>query len=378
MSGLPPIALAAGGTGGHVFPAEALAEELERRGRRVVCLTDQRGARFGERFRAAGACRLRASSDAGRGPFGRFAVYVDIGLSVLQARRVLSRCQAAVVVGFGGYPAVPAVLAGGLLGRPTVLHEQNAVLGRSNRFLASRVQALAVSFAATERLPAGNAAKVWVTGNPIRDSVAALAGGGYAASQPGEPFRLLVVGGSQGARALSEAVPAALAALGHANRWLNLTMQCRAEDREETAAALARHGIAVELASFFADLPERIAAAHLVLARSGAGTVAELAAIGRPALLAPYPFAADDHQTANAKAMVAAGGAWLMDDEALRPPALAARLAELMAAPDRLAAAAGHAAAFGRPRAAAALADLVEALAADTTCATATESRRAA
>ncbi|MBM3489665.1 MAG: undecaprenyldiphospho-muramoylpentapeptide beta-N-acetylglucosaminyltransferase [Alphaproteobacteria bacterium] len=378
MTRLRPVALAAGGTGGHVFPAEALAEELERRGRRVICLTDQRGARFGERFSAPEAYRLRAVSDSGRGPLGRMAAYFEIGVSVLQARRVLARSRAAAVIGFGGYPAIPAVLAGGLLGLPTALHEQNAVLGRSNRFLAGRVQAIGLGFPHTARLPASLQAKVVVTGNPLGSRVTALTNRGYVAPGQGEPFNFLVVGGSQGARMLSEAVPAALALLLPAQRRrLALTLQCRPEDREATAASLARHEIRAELASFFSDLPERLADSHLVLARSGAGTVAELAAIGRPALLAPYPFAADDHQSANAQAMVAAGGAWLVQDADLEPRALATRLAELMAEPQRLAASAERARAFGRPRATAVLADLLEGLLAQADCPV-VETRRAA
>lgn len=363
MSGPPilsPIVIAAGGTGGHFFPAEALAAELLARGRRVVLMTDARSGGLAsgvfagcERFVVAGA------GIAGRGVRRALLAALALARGAVQARRLLTRLRPSVLVGFGGYPCVAPMLgAMALRRRPALmLHEQNAVLGRANRWLAPRMDVLALSHAATTRVP--ETARTVVTGNPVRPAVAALAGGGYAA--PEAEIRLLVLGGSLGARVFSDVVPPALAGLDAPLRSrLSVVQQCRAEDVERVRAAYDAAGIAAELSPFFADVAGRLAAAHLVIARAGASTVAELAVAGRPAVLVPLPGAIDDHQSANARALAEAGGAWVVRQPEFTPPALAERLARLLADGAALAAAASAAAGAGHAGAAVALADLVE------------------
>lgn len=357
-----PVVIAAGGTGGHLFPAEALAAELLRRGRRIVLMTDARsGALASTVFAGQEQIVLRGAGIAGRGLLRGTAAVLGLARGTIAARRRLRALDAAAVIGFGGYPAVAPVLAARLGGtRPRILlHEQNAVLGRANRLLARVADVLALSHADTARVAGG----VWtvLTGNPVRPALAALAGEGYVAPAPDGPFRLLVLGGSLGARVFSDVVPAALGSLPEALRArLQVVQQCRAEDLERVRAAYAGTGIAVELAPFFTDVADRLAAAHLVVARAGASTVAELAVAGRPAILVPLPGAIDDHQTANARALEAAGGAFLVPQPAFTAIALAGRIAALAAAPAQLAAAAREAARCGITDAASRLADLVE------------------
>ena len=335
-----PIVIAAGGTGGHFFPAEALAGELLARGRRVALMTDARSGGLQspvfaglERFVISGA------GIAGRGPLRAAKATLSLAAGVFQARRILARTHAAAVVGFGGYPCVAPVLATRLMrDRPTViLHEQNAVLGRANRFLSGHADLLALSFAATERVP--KVATV-VTGNPVRPAIAALAAVPYM--PPAETIRLLVLGGSLGARVFSDVVPTALASLPDALlSRIAVVQQCRPEDLGRVRAAYDLAGIDAELSAFFPDVAEKLASAHLVIARAGASTVAELAIAGRPAILVPLPGAIDDHQSANARALAEARGASVIAQRDFSPDALRDRLAALLAAPDML----GHAAA---------------------------------
>jgi UDP-N-acetylglucosamine--N-acetylmuramyl-(pentapeptide) pyrophosphoryl-undecaprenol N-acetylglucosamine transferase len=356
------VAIAAGGTGGHVFPAEALAEALARRGHRLVLLTDARSAALASpAFAGLERYTLHGAGIAGRGVLRGAAAVAALAAGTVQARRILARAHAGVVVGFGGYPAVAPVLAARTLRRrPAVmLHEQNAVLGRANRVLARFADSLALSHVATALVPAG--VRSVVTGNPVRPAVAELAGTGWA--WPQGRIELLVLGGSLGARVLSDVVPAALAALPAALRaGLRVVQQCRAEDLARVRDAYAAAAIPATLSSFFPDVAARLAAAHLVVARAGASTVAELAAAGRPSILVPLPHAIDDHQTANARALAEAGAAWLMPQPSFTPAALADRLAGLLADPAQLAAAASRAAACAHADAAARLADLVETL----------------
>lgn len=361
MSG-PAIVIAAGGTGGHFFPAEALAAKLARRGRRVVLMTDARSAglespTFQDRERFV----LRGAGVSGRGVGRAIGGLYELAAGTLQARHAFQGLNAAVVVGFGGYPAIAPVLGSRRLGwKPrVVLHEQNAVLGRANRLLARFADTLALSHQVTHKVPAG--VKTALVGTPVRPAVAELAGTPYAAPEPEGDFRLLVLGGSQGARVFSQVVPAALAALPEALRArLRVVQQCRPEDLEAVRATYARAGIAAELASFFSDVAARMAAAHLVLSRAGASSVAELAVIGRPAVLVPLPGAIDDHQSANARTLEAAGGAYVIAQPNFTAPALTGQLAELLADPSGLPEAAQAAAARGIADAAARLADLVE------------------
>ncbi len=363
MSRAGTFVLAAGGTGGHVMPAQALAAELRRRGHAVAVMTDVRGAKFRAGFGDAPFAVLPAGTFAGRSPMARLRAVADILRGVLQARRLLKQWNAAVVVGFGGYPSLPPMLAALSRRVPTCLHEQNAVLGRVNRLIAPRLSALAVSFAATRGLGSRDKARAVVTGNPVRPEILGIAP--YAAPSEDGPFRLLVLGGSLGARIMSEVVPAALALLPPALKSrLQVTQQARDEEAGPVAAAYEAEGIAAELAPFFADVPAKLDQAHLVIARAGASTVAELAAAGRPSILVPLPSAADDHQTVNAAALADAGAAFSVPQREFTPAELAKRLQRLALAPARLAEAAVAARGQARVDAASRLADLVEALAA--------------
>jgi UDP-N-acetylglucosamine--N-acetylmuramyl-(pentapeptide) pyrophosphoryl-undecaprenol N-acetylglucosamine transferase len=357
-----PVVIAAGGTGGHFFPAEALCSELANRGHRVVLMTDQRsGALNSEAFRGREQFVLSGAGIAGRGAARAIRATAALATGTLQARRLLARLNASVVVGFGGYPSLPPVLASRLLlNRPAVvLHEQNAVLGRTNRALAGQADVLALSFPATSRVPANTTTSL--TGNPVRPRLAALAGAPYLPPTDDGKLRLLVLGGSLGARVFSDVVPAALATLPAALRArLAVTQQCRAEDLDRVRAAYRAAEIDAELEKFFPAVDALLADAHLLVTRAGASTIAELSVAGRPAILVPLPGAIDDHQSANAAALADIGGAWVMPQPQLTPAALAARLAELFASPAALAHAAAQAATLARPDAASCLADLVE------------------
>ncbi|MCW3477891.1 UDP-N-acetylglucosamine--N-acetylmuramyl-(pentapeptide) pyrophosphoryl-undecaprenol N-acetylglucosamine transferase, partial [Limobrevibacterium gyesilva] len=302
---------------------------------------------------------LSGAGIAGRGALRAATAVAALAAGTVQARAILARLEAAAIVGFGGYPCVAPVLAARLLRRrpAVILHEQNAVLGRANRMLSRGADLLALSHAGTTRVPAG--LRMLVTGNPVRPAIMALAGHDYAA--PADEIRLLVLGGSLGARVFSDVVPPALAALPQDVRArLRVTQQCRAEDLDRVRAAYAASGIAAALAPFFADVAALLAQAHLVIARAGASTVAELGVVGRPAILVPLPGAIDDHQTANARALTGSGGAWAIAQRGFTPPALADVLEQLLAAPERLVAAAKAAASCGEAHAAARLADAVE------------------
>lgn len=360
-----PIVIAAGGTGGHFFPAEALAAELVARGHRIVLMTDARsGSLSSPTFAGREQYVIRGAGIAGRGMWRGAKAVGSLASGVVQARGILGRIGAASIVGFGGYPCVAPVLAAGLLRRrpAVILHEQNAVLGRANRFLAKRADELALGFEDTKRVPPGT--RTAVTGNPVRPAITALSQTGYIAAS--DRIRLLVLGGSLGARVFSDVVPAALRALPESLRGrLSVVQQTRPEDLERVKAAYAADGIQAELSPFFPDVAARLVAAHLVIARAGASTVAELAVVGRPAILVPLPGAIDDHQTANARALAEAGGAWVVPQPQFTPALLAERLGQVLADPARLAEAAVGARSQARADAAARLADLVEARMAD-------------
>lgn len=357
-----PIVIAAGGTGGHFFPAEALAAELMARGQRVALMTDARsGGLTSAIFANTERFTIRGAGIAGRGPVRAARAAAALAAGTLQARRILAMLNATAVIGFGGYPSVAPVLATKLLRRrpAVVLHEQNSVLGRANRFLASRADLLALSFPETARVP--NSVRTEITGLPVRPAIRALATHGYAA--PTGKISLLILGGSLGARVFSDVVPQALAGLPPMLRArLSVTQQCRAEDLERVRAAYAGNGMAADLAPFFTDIADRLAGAHLVIARAGASTVAELAVAGRPAILVPLPGAIDDHQRGNAEALARAGGGWVIAQPEFTPGALRARLQELLTDAPALTHAANAARGFARDNAAAQLADAVEAL----------------
>jgi UDP-N-acetylglucosamine--N-acetylmuramyl-(pentapeptide) pyrophosphoryl-undecaprenol N-acetylglucosamine transferase len=359
-----PIAIAAGGTGGHLFPAEALAAELAARGRRVALFTDARSSAFDSpAFTGAERIVLSGEGLAGRGVFRAARGAAKLAMGTIAARGHLRRIEASAVVGFGGYPAIPPALAALSMGRgrpALVLHEQNAVLGRANRLLAPRADLLALSHDGTARVP--ERARVRLVGNPVRPAIAALSGEPYPATEGA--LRLLVIGGSLGARIFADLVPAAVALLPEElRRRLIIAQQARAEDLERARGAYAGTGIPVELSPFFPDIAGRLAGTHLVIARAGASTVAELACAGRPSILVPLPGAIDDHQTANARSLAAAGAAELLPQAAVTPPSLAHLLAVTLTDSARLAAMAAAAATLARPQAARELADLVLGLA---------------
>lgn len=357
----PTIVLAAGGTGGHMFPAHALDQELCRRGLNTHLVTDRRGLGYPGLFPDTETTTLTSRSMAG-GVAARLAGGWSLLQATRQARALLRRLRPALVIGFGGYPALPALLAARSLGIAYCMHEQNAVLGRVNRLMAGRASALALSYARTARLR-GNAPRV-ITGNPVRDDIRNLAETPLPAIDAQGSIRLLVVGGSQGARVLSDVVPDALSLLPAGIRaQLQVLQQARPEDTDRVAAAFQQMGIAAEVLSFVEDLPARLADSHLVIARAGASTLAELAVIGRPAVLVPLAIATDDHQTANARALADAGAATVVAEGGFTPPALAKALQHYLARPDRLQAAARAAASIGQRDAAAKLADMVIAIA---------------
>ncbi len=362
MSAAPnsaPIVLATGGTGGHVFPAEALASELAARGHSLALITDRRGRQWKGALANFPIHAIRAASPSG-GLAGKLRGVVDLGRGFFEARSVLRQMAPAAVVGFGGYASVPTMMAATMARIPTVLHEQNAVLGRANRLLANRVDRIATAFAKVEHVPAGRATLV---GNPVRDEVRALYGRGYTPPAPTGAINILITGGSQGATVFSKILPQTLEMLAPVLRSrLRLVQQCRSEDLEAVRAAYAALGIEAELASFFADIPARLAGAHLVLARAGASTVAELTASGRPSILVPYPHATDDHQTANARAIDEVGASIRVANADFTPDWLARTLGELAAEPARLGRMAAAAHSLGRPDAAQRLAELVESL----------------
>ncbi len=362
MSG-GPIVLAAGGTGGHMFPAAALARELDRRGNSVALLTDGRGAGFGD---GTGAAIHRiAARHLGGGIGGTARGVATLCYGWLQARRLLARIGPAAAVGFGGYPTLPTMFAALRAGTPSMIHEQNAVLGRANAALAPRVSAIATSFAEVGGMRAEDLSKLVRTGNPVRDAAAALAGAPYPdPSTIGGRIELLVIGGSQGARILSDAVPQAVAALdGSLRERLHIVQQARPEDLDRVVAAYRRIALSAEIRSFFGDLPERMVRAALVISRAGASTIAELSVIGRPAILIPYAHAAAGHQERNAREIERCGGAWTMPEAELATDALAGRIDSLLRSPGVLADASAAMRRWAVPDAAARLADRVEALA---------------
>ncbi|WP_298089491.1 undecaprenyldiphospho-muramoylpentapeptide beta-N-acetylglucosaminyltransferase [uncultured Sphingomonas sp.] len=354
--------LAAGGTGGHMVPAAALAAELTRRGHRVALVSDARGVRFPGLFEDIQTHVLPAGRFAG-GPLGWAKATREMWRGRAMARELYRTFRPAAVIGFGGYPAMPALLAAFADKIPTAIHEQNAVLGRVNRLVAGKVDAIATSYDKTERLAAKHAAKTHLIGNPVRDAVLTLRTKPYPLLEEDGIFRVLVTGGSQGASILSDVVPDGLAMLPVTfRRRLQVTHQARVEDIDAVRAKYAEHQIPAELATYLPDLPEQLAWAHLVIARAGASTLAELTAAGRPAILVPLPSATDDHQTANAREITLAGGARTIAQKDFTAVELAKQMQKLGLDPAALQNAAGRARSCGRPDAASDLADLVESL----------------
>jgi UDP-N-acetylglucosamine--N-acetylmuramyl-(pentapeptide) pyrophosphoryl-undecaprenol N-acetylglucosamine transferase len=352
--------LAAGGTGGHMIPAHALGAELLRRGHRVALVTDERGQRFPGLFDGVQTHVLPAGRLDG-GITRWFGAGRDILQGRERARRLYEAFMPTAVIGFGGYPALPSLLAALSMKIPTVIHEQNAVLGRTNRFLAGRVDAIATAYPEVERLKPRYADKVNLIGNPVRDEIRLLRDMPYPTLLPDGIFRILVTGGSQGASVLSDVVPEGLGLLPLTfRRRMQVTQQCRPEDIEAVRQRYAALGIPADLSTYINDMPARLGWSHLVIARSGASTIAELTCVGRPAILIPYPSATDDHQTANAHEMVRAGGARAIQQPRFTPIELAKQMQKLALDGPALTNAARCARSVGRPDAAERLADLVE------------------
>ncbi|NUB43775.1 UDP-N-acetylglucosamine--N-acetylmuramyl-(pentapeptide) pyrophosphoryl-undecaprenol N-acetylglucosamine transferase [Fertoebacter nigrum] len=357
----PLLLIAAGGTGGHMFPAQALAEAMVRRGWRVKLSTDARGARYAGGFPHVVQVEQVASATFARGGMlARALVPLRIAGGVIGAVLGQWRDRPAVVVGFGGYPSIPALAAAVILRQPRMIHEQNGVLGRVNTIFATRVDAVACGTWPTT-LPAG--VEGIHTGNPVRQAVLDRSGAGYI--PPGDyPMSLLVIGGSQGARILSDMVPAAMALLpGDLRRNLRVAHQARDEDAARVTEAYAQAGISADVQPFFTDIPRRLSEAQLVISRSGASSVADISVIGRPAILIPYAVAAGDHQTANARGLVEGQAAILIPESALDPAALAAQMAAVLGQPQAAAQMARNALAHGRPDATERLTELVLGLA---------------
>ena len=353
--------LAAGGTGGHLIPAFALAAELERRGHHVALITDKRGAAIPGRPATLTSHVLPAGRFGGFNPLDWLRGLQAIGQGRRMALRLFESFEPSAVIGFGGYPALPALLAATSAKIPAIIHEQNAVLGRVNRLLAKRVDAIATSYREVARLADKHKGKVYLVGNPVRAEVLKLR------DQPFPPFteegllRILVTGGSQGARVLSEVVPDGLAMLQTALRLrLQVTQQCRPEDIDAVRARYAGHDIPAELGTYFENMAERLADAHLFIGRAGASTIAELTAVGRPAILVPLPIATDDHQSANVREVVAAGGARAIRQGKFTGAELAKQIQAMAQHPATLANAAHASWNCGYPNATSDLADLVE------------------
>ncbi len=357
------IVLSAGGTGGHLFPAEALAGELVRRGKTIVVMTDRRGTNYAKAFPGAAIETVPSAAFSDRSLLGLAAAPFEIAAGIVMALAKLFRIRPGAVIGFGGYPSLPVMIAAWLGRFPTAILEQNAVTGRANRAVMNKVKVMAAAFPIARFAPR-DISKIVLTGNPLRPEVIALAGHAYDAPGGDGALHLLVFGGSQGARAMSELVPAAVALLPQSFRArLDIVQQCRPEDLDGVRAAYAAAGVKAELASFYTDMPARMAKAQLVIARSGAGTVSELMAIGRPAILIPLPHALDDNQTPNGEILSKADAGWCVAQASLTPEKLAGMIKLAFSNPADLAKRAANAHALARLDAVSRLADVAENLA---------------
>lgn len=358
------VMLAAGGTGGHLFPAQALAEALVRRGYAIHLMTDERVRDYGRAFPALETHLVPAATITPSKPFLLPLQLLKLYRGYRSARAILERLKPVAVAGFGGYPSFPPVIAASRLGIPCCIHDQNAVMGRANRVLSRYADAVASSFPALGKLPEQCKNKLRYTGNPVRGIVLAKQGAPYQPSAADQPFDLLVFGGSQGARFFAEFMPEVLKLLPKAVlRNLKVVQQCRPEDIERVKAAYGALELSFELASFFADMPQRFADAQLIVCRSGASTIAELGVIGRPAVMVPLPHSLDNDQLHNAEFLAQKGGGWVMPQADLTPQEFAAFLTRLRYQDDELAGAAHAALELGMPDAAERLADVVEDLA---------------
>ncbi len=359
MSARQCIALAAGGTGGHVFPAKALAEELTQRGFRVVWITDQRGAPLGENFPCTAKLILHAKSPNKRNPVQFLHALWLLGKAVFASKKFLKTHQCTQIVGFGGYPSLPSLFAARRLSLPILLHEQNAVLGRSNRMFAGYAKWIASGFDDLSRLPPAAKVRHVVTGNPLRLSI--IEHGETPYPDPHTNIHIFLLGGSLGARLLSQVFPAAIALLPpDLRKKIRITAQITPDEIKNAAHVFADANVPAALAPFFDDVAARLSKTHLVVARAGASSVSEFAAMGIPSILIPLKMAMDDHQSGNAKTLENVGAADILCEDILSPQILASLIQARISAPDDLIRRANLAKTICKPNAAKALADLVQ------------------
>ena len=360
---LPLVVLAAGGTGGHVYPAESLAAEMLNRNYRLVLITDCRGDAYGGVLGDLDTYRVRSSGVAGKSIIAKIKSVPEIAVGVWQAHKILSQLQPNVVIGFGGYASIPTMVAASFGSYKTAIHEQNAIFGRANRLLAPRVDRVASCFSELEQVPNSVLNKIVESGMPVRTTIIDQRETPYPELNDNSPIHLLVLGGSQGARVLSDVIPDAIINLpSYLKARIHITQQCRPEDLDRVSAQYLGAKINAELSSFFTDVPEQMARAHLIIGRSGASTVAEALVIGRPSIMVPYKYAIDDHQTKNAHAVDEAGAGWLMAEKSFTFESLSNRLENLLSISNTLIKAAARAKASGRPDATKRLADIIEEL----------------
>jgi len=360
---LPLVVLAAGGTGGLVYPAESLAAEMLNRNYRLVLITDCRGDTYGGVLGDLDTYRVRSSGVAGKSIIAKIKSVPEIAVGVWQAHKILSQLQPNVVIGFGGYASIPTMVAASFGSYKTAIHEQNAIFGRANRLLAPRVDRVASCFSELEQVPNSVLNKIVESGMPVRTTIIEQRETPYPELNDNSPIHLLVLGGSQGARVLSDVIPDAIINLpSYLKARIHITQQCRPEDLDRVRAQYLGAKINAELSSFFTDVPEQMARAHLIIGRSGASTVAEALVVGRPSIMVPYKYAIDDHQTKNAHAVDEAGAGWLMAEKSFTFESLSNRLENLLSISNTLIKAAARAKASGRPDATKRLADIIEEL----------------
>ena len=359
----PLVVLAAGGTGGHVYPAESLATEMLTRNFRLALITDFRGGAYGGILGDLDTYNVLAGGVAGKSTVSGIKSVSKILMGTWQARKILAQLKPRVVMGFGGYASVPTIAAASFGSYKTAIHEQNAIFGRANRFLAPRVNRVITCFDEIEQLPTSIFKKVVQSGMPVRAQIIAQRETPYPELNATSPIHLLVLGGSQGARILSDVIPQAIIDLPvQLKDRMIITQQCRPEDLERVRKKYLDAKINTDLSSFFTDIPERMVKAHLVISRSGASTVAEALVVGCPSIMVPYMYATDDHQTKNVQAVDKAGAGWLIAEKNFTPELLSARLEKLLLSPNLLNKAAARAKASGQPNAAKQLADIIEEL----------------
>lgn len=352
--------LAAGGTGGHLFPAQALAEKLGRQGIRLILVTDKRATEINGVLADLDLYRISASGVSGRNIFQRLLAIISLCLGLIQATVFLCIIKPDVVIGFGSYASLPTLAAASFLGYKTIIHEQNAILGRANRFLAPRATRIATAFEFVANLRAKDRQKVVWTGNPLRPDIVAITDTPYPKINENTSIKILIFGGSQGAAIFSNVVPKALLMLPEKFiSRLHIVQQCREEDITKVQKIYQNAHIKAVVAPFLHNIATHYVSSHLIICRAGASTLAEVSAVGRPAILVPFPHATDDHQTRNAQGLCDAGGGWMIDQDAFTKETLASRLESLLSIDHTLEIAAGCATKISVSRAAERLSNVV-------------------